>query len=1157
MKNIKFLLTLVLCLFAVAANAQKRVSGRVWSKADGPIVMAYVVEQDKNNRNVTAAQTDANGNFSMVIKNPANRLRVSYIGYQTKIVPIGGNSHFNIELIDKNTFKTAEVSVTRKTRSNGLVIPEREISTAQQTLDMDQMAGLSFETAADALQGEIAGLDIVSNSGNLGSGSQMRLRGVTSINGDQNPLIVVDGNILEDFDNSQLDLDNMDNQEQFATLLQVAPEDIATIKVLKDASATAIWGARGSNGVIEITTRRGHRGKTKVNFSYRFSGAWQPSGMKMLDGDGYTMMLKEAYHNPRTLTDDQATIVEINYDQNYKSHYANYNKNTDWIKEVTQFGQTHNYGVSVSGGGEKAMFRVSGTYDHETGTIIKQSLNRLTTRLNLDYWVSDRIKFSSNFSLTYTKNNKNYGSNILGLAYNAMPNMSVYRYENVPGSDYDYYNTGEYFIMPPRASSSGSTPLRESSTALTSYYLNDMISNGNPVAIANLAWQHESTYTIQPQFQLEYKLWGKSDDEHQLDYRGEVYMNANSYSSQDYYPAQLTSNSWSDGINKTSNAESKGLSFTTRHQLIFHPHFANTDHQLQVMGRFEITSSNSTNQGHSVTGQGGGITDPTSDAYLTNYYSGTGRSHSAAGLATMHYAFGSKYILDVTVRADGSTKFGSGRKWGIFPGVSGRWNISDEKFFKPLRKVVSMLAVSPGWGMTGLAPGSEGLMYNKYGTNGHSYNGTQVMRPQNLRLTEIRWEKTKSWNVGVDLGLFEDLIKFNLNVYNKKTSDLLNSGVRVSSTTGYSSLAYANVGDMENKGWELYVSTRDVFKIGKFSMNFRANFAQNINTITRMDASVLASYNTDVSYTNAEVLKRVQIGNALGGIYGYKFKGVYAYDYDHNGYFQPINGQENPKNNWTDEYGNPNTAAGNLDASKWVNAGSSPRPELAKSTPVVFDANGNVVYDKNGNPLRMYFNYGGQNYEFDGGDAIYEDINHDGNIDELDIVYLGTSNPKLNGGFGVNFKYGRWELKTSFNFRWGNKIINLARLNAESMTSNKNQCASVAHRWRKNGQATTMPRAMSSNVTTTYNSLVSDRYVEPGDFLRFQYFQLSYSFSPEKLKKIGLSTLRIAASGNNLIFWSRYSGVDPEHSASGYSPAVDSSQTPRSRSFTFSLNFGF
>ena len=281
--------------------------------------MAYVVEQDKNNRNVTAVQTDANGNFSMVVKNPANRLRVSYIGYQTKIMSIGEQTKFNIELIDKNTFKEATVTVTRKTRSGGIVIPEREISTAQQTLDMDQMAGLSFETAADALQGEIAGLDIVSNSGNLGSGSSMRLRGTSSINGSQEPLIVVNGNIMEDFSSSDLDLENMENEEQFATLLQVAPEDIQSIKVLKDAAATAVYGSRGSNGVIEITTRRGARGKTQVNFSYRFSGSWQPDGMKMLNGDGYTMMLKEAYHNPRKLTEEASSSAYIMYLQSHPS----------------------------------------------------------------------------------------------------------------------------------------------------------------------------------------------------------------------------------------------------------------------------------------------------------------------------------------------------------------------------------------------------------------------------------------------------------------------------------------------------------------------------------------------------------------------------------------------------------------------------------------------------------------------------------------------------------------------------------------------------------------------------------------------------------------------------------------------------------------------
>lgn len=1139
--NNKFLMTLALCLCSSSlAYAQKRITGRVWSKQDGPIVMAYVVEQDKNNRNVTAVQTDANGNFSMVVKNPANKLRISYIGYQTKVLNIGENAKFNVELIDKNTFKDAVVTVTRKTRSNGLVIPEREISTAQQTLDMDQMAGLSFETAADALQGEIAGLDIVSNSGNLGSGSSMRLRGVSSINGSQEPLIVVDGNILEDYSSDELDFDNMENEEQFATLLQVAPEDIGSIKVLKDAAATAIYGSRGSNGVIEITTRRGARGKTRVNFSYRFSGSWQPEGMKMLDGDGYTMMLKEAYHNPRILSEEESSIAEIMYlKSSHPSYYGNYNKNTDWVDEVTQFGQTHNYGLSVSGGGEKATFRVSGTYDHETGTIIKQALDRLTTRLALDYWVSDRIKFSSNFALTYTKNQKNYYSDILGRAYNAMPNMAVYRnqYQATADGVGEYIQTGDYFIMPP---TSGAKGLVSPTSGLTSYFLSDMVKNGNPVAIANQAWNNQSSYTIQPQFQLEYKLLGKNDDETQLDYRGEVYMNAYTNTEEAYFPGSLTSNTWSDGIYNTSNYEMKNLSFTTRHQLTFHPHFANTDHQLQVMGRFEITTSNNSTQYLSSNGIGGGITDPTVPGYLTGSSTSTSKGHTAAGLMSMHYAFGSKYVFDFTLRADGSTRFGSGKKWGFFPGVSARWNISDEAFFEPLKKVVSMLSVAPGWGINGNVPGSEGLMYNKYDRNGTVYNGTQVMRPVNLKLTEIRWEKTKSWNVGVNLNLFDDLLQFNLNVYNKKTTDLLNSGVRIPSTTGFSSLSWANVGDMENKGWELYGSTREILKFGKFSMKLRGNISQNINTITRMDASVLAANNKDYGYGNGEYMQRVQIGNALGGIYGFRYKGVYAYDYDHNGYFQ------NPeKNQWFNPDGTKNTAA------------ESPNAALRKSTPIVFDANGNVVYDKNGNPLPMYFNYGGKNYQFGGGDAIYEDINHDGNIDELDIVYLGTSNPKVNGGFGIEFKYDRWELKTSFNFRLGNKIINLARLNAESMVSNKNQNASVAHRWRKNGQSTEMPRAMSSNVTATYNSLVSDRYVEPGDFLRFQYFQLSYSVPAEKLKKIGMSSLRISASGNNLIFWTKYSGVDPEHSAGGMSPCIDNSQTPRSRSFTFSLNFGF
>ncbi len=1133
MNNIKYLLTLALCFCcSVSFAQQKRISGHVWNDNDGPVIMANVVEKDKNGRIVSATTTDVNGNFSLVVKNSANSLVVSYIGYSTKTVQIGAGTQFRIHLEDKSRTKEVVVTTTKKIKSNGLTIPEREISVAQQSLNMDEMQGLSFETAGEALQGQIAGLDIVANSGNLGSGTSMRLRGTSSINGSQEPLIVVDGYILEDYSSSDLDFSNMDNEEQFATLLQVNPEDIQSISVLKDAAATAIWGSRGSNGVIEIKTRRGARGKTKVNFSYRFSGSWQPEGMKMLDGDGYTMMLKEAYFNPKQ-SEIASGIVELMYDRNMTAYYGNYNKNTDWIDAVTQFGQNHQYGVAISGGGEKATFRVSANYDHQTGSIIKQQLDRFSTRLALDYWVSDRIKFSSNFSLTYTKNQRNY-SGLLGLAYNAMPNMTIYRNEYRETADGlgEYYSTGDYYIMPPAAASAG---LVSNTSNKTSYYLNDMVSNGNPVAIGHLAFSNQATYTISPQFQLEYKLLGKEDDETQLNYTGEFYMNAFTESSNSYYPHELTSKSWSEGVDNVSDNQFKSLNFSTKHSLVFRPYIPDERHSLQVLARMDMGISTSTSQNLSATGVStNGVTDPTVPAWLAGCGTSTGEGHTMSGTGSVHYAFSEKYVFDFTLRADGSTKFGAGNKWGFWPGISGRWNISDEKFFKPLKKVISMLSFRPGWGITGNSSFGEGLIYNNYSSIG-SYNGVMAIAPNNLRLTTIKSEKTKSWNLGVDLKLFNDLLCFDINVYNRKTDDLLNYGVRIPSSTGFSTLSAANVGSIENEGWELYAYTRPVLKFGKFHTVFRFNVAQNLNTITDMDASVLASMNDDYTYANESYLSRVQIGHALGAIYGFRHKGVYAYDYDHNGYFL-----DEAKNDYKTPDGQVNTAKAQ-----------------GKTAPIVRDVNGKVVYDKNGNPLQMIFNYGGINYKFEGGDVIYEDINHDGQIDELDIVYLGTSNPKINGGFGIDLTYGRWKLKTNFNFRIGNKIINMARMRAEDMLTNKNQSAAVNWRWRKNGQITEIPRAMNQAAGPSYNSLVSDRYVEPGDFLRFQYLQLSYNFDSKKLKKYGLSTLNIAASGNNLVFWTKYSGTDPEHSAGGYSPCVDSSQTPRSRSFTVSLNVGF
>lgn len=1156
-KLIKLILLWVIAMMALPASAQqRRISGTVSDEID-VIMGANVVEKDKNNRIVSQTVTDMNGNFTMNIKDPNNTLIISFMGYKSFSQKVGSKNVFKVTLQDNvKTMQEVVVNAKQNAPTTGLEIPAREYAGVAQKFSMDDVAGLSFESVDQALQGQIAGLDIVPNSGNLGSGTTMRLRGTTTINGNAQPLIVVNDHIFELPEDAQnVNFETMDNEEQFSTLLNVNPEDIESITILKDAASAAKWGMRGSNGVIEIKLRRGHKGPTNVAFNYKFDGTWQPDGYKMLNGDGYTMMLKEAYYNPNQVP---TSITELDYNMEYPFIYNHYSHNTDWVDAVTKFGKQHKYYVYLSGGGDKATFRISAGYDKSTGTIIGQKLDRFSTTSALDYYVSDRIKFSSNISLTFTTNHKNYGNDILARAYNAMPNMSIYEYD-VNGNV-----TGNYFNMLPLAAtySTNSTDRLPQNGYRTSYELRDQFVNGNPVARAMKAWWKQKQYNLTPQFSVEYKLLGKENDQHRLNYVGDVQLNIYNTSNDNYCPSELKPMDWvwggdnkaaltSNERNVVSNDEYKSLEFTTRHDLRYYSAFKNKDHSLSGLVRFEMATGSSSTQNLGLWNAPDGITDPTVVALLQSAGSGNSEWRSHSFYEQVHYGYKGKYNLDATLRTDGSTSFGAGHKYGTFPSVGARWNISDEGFMQWSKKWLSMLAFRPTWGITGNTGGSGSDQYNKYSTRGY-YAGHQVIKPENLSLTQLKWEKTKQWNLGFNLGLLNDLLNFELEVYNKKTTDLLMKDLRIASANGFTSLSKANVGVLRNKGWELNAYTSKFARVGKFSMKLRGNIAQNFNEVEEMDPLILEALNGAETYQpgNLSYNNRVQIGNALGSIYGLRYKGVYRYDYDHNGYTTASissYGYAEVNNTGYDAQGNPiNTAA------------AAQRRHENFTCPIAYDADGNMLTDAKGIPLPMYYCYN-ESYrkQFQGGDAIYEDVNHDGQIDRYDMVYLGNSNPKCNGGFGFTLFYGRFSLNTGFNFRMGNKIINLARLNAESMTSNMNQCASVNHRWRKNGQYTTIPHAMSANVKTTYNSLVSDRYVEPGDFLRFQYFQLSYSVAPEKLKKIGLNTLRISASGNNLIFWTKYSGVDPEHSAGGYSPCTDSSQTPRSRSFTFSLNFGF
>ena len=1096
----------LLCLMTMGASAQITAVHGTVSDEFGEITGASVCEIDGTGRIIEATVTDLNGNFSMKIRNTKDKIRFSYVGCKSQTLPID-RDEYAVTLKSETNLKEVTVVAKRRVNGGGLSIPEREISFASQSISTKEFEGLGMNTIDEALQGRISGLDIVSMSGNLGSGTTMRLRGSSSISTltNSNPLIVVNGNTWN-VDMSNFDMSSA-NDEQFAQLLNINPEDIEELTVLKDAAATAIYGSQGANGVIEIKTKRGKRGAPRISYSLRLTGTYQPKGYKLLSGDDYTMLLKEAYFNPEQ-KDGAANIPEINYDPTF-SEYEQYNNNTDWQDAVTQLGLRQNHYVSVTGGGEKASFRIAGGFDNETGSVIKQHLQRFSTRVSLDYFVSERIKISTNFSMTYTKNKRNYDA-LLPLAYKKMPNMSIYEQDPVTGE-----NTNRYYQMLQTA---------------PEVFKDDQKKYVNPVASANLAKNDQRTYDITPEFQINYHLLGLDEEHHQLNWEGRVYMNIFNEYVDKMYPSELVTIPWKDGVNLAYGGSTKNVSFTTKQTLTFIPHFTNKDHSLMMLGRFELTSGNSNGQGTDKYGLSSGTGSVDAEGMIKGLSSSFAQWRSMYYTFSTHYAYKGRYMFDFSVRADGTTKFGPDRRWGYFPAVSGRWNIVDEPWMKATNNWLSMLSARVSWGKVGNQPGQDYLYESKYGSTDR-YLDMSAMRPLNIRLTDLRWETKATWDIGMDLGLWNDKLVFALEWYDSKTSDMLMKDVRIPSNSGFYTKAYANVGSMRNRGWEFNINTNHLIQAGKkFWVDLNATFANNKNEILTMDENVLKSLNTDFNFDgNRVTLQRVQLHNPFGAIYGFRYKGVYQYQYE--------------------------TFLNMTDAERLDFIASG------KTAPVAMTAEGKVIYDDEGEPVRMMYNFSndgtGKNYKFKGGDAMYEDVNNDGNINALDIVYLGSSLPKLTGGFGFNINYNRWKLNAQFNYRIGNKILNLARLDAEAMINNNNQSQAVNYRWRKEGDVTSIPRAMYGKGTN-YNTLVSDRFVENGSFLRLNYLQLSYSFDPKFVKKaIGLSGLRFYASANNLFCLTKYTGVDPEIGYGSYGAATDNGQTPRSKSYTLGITVDF
>ena len=421
---------------------------------------------------------------------------------------------------------------------------------------------------------------------------------------------------------------------------------------------------------------------------------------------------------------------------------------------------------------------------------------------------------------------------------------------------------------------------------------------------------------------------------------------------------------------------------------------------------------------------------------------------------------------------------------------------------KPFQKTVDDLSFRASYGQSGNAPRYDYTYINTYNTFGWSYLGQAGVYPANMELSDLTWETIIGQNAGINLSMFKRRFTMDVEFYVNRTKNIFFRGLQISSINGYNSLD-KNVGTMDNQGFELGLSVTP-YKTAKWQVDFNFNIARNINIIREI-SDLYPRDKGDIT-TNGQYKTFLQINNPFGSFYGFKYKGVY---------------------------------------------------KDLQST-IATDANAKNIVGPTGQTIFMKFNYPSIGYTFQAGDAMYEDINHDGNINYQDIVYLGNSIPKYTGGFGTSVSYkGNWKFTAFFNYRYKFDLVNGTSLNTTNMYGFDNQSTATLRRWRKEGDVTDVPRAL---YRTGYNWLGSDRYVEDASFLRFRTATIRYTAAKKIVQKLKIKNLSGYISVENLFTWTNYTGQDPEVTVRGSDPfrvAVDYSYTPPVKTFTIGITASF
>mgnify|MGYP000403934992 CR=1 FL=1 len=1033
----KLLAFAVLCLATVSYGFAQSgsVQGTVTDSQTGeslPGTNVFIVELERG------TSTNADGMYE--INNvPAGTytLRATYVGYAdfTKQVEVGSGEVVADIKMKPSSQNLEEVVVT----GYGSEVEKGNLTSSISQVSGDELRDVSASNPNALLQGKAAGVNIVQNSGTPGGGIMVRVRGATSINASNDPLYVIDGVPVSNESNSAVGVGN----QGLNGISSLSPSDIKSIEVLKDASATAIYGARGANGVVLITTKTGRAGDTEIDVSYTHGVKEFNNQLDLLNSEEFIRTYVDGmyasyfgysnwgdYQNRYQSMSNLLAGAGLNFETfaglpAFDQYGANPSEapTTDWQSKVFGPGTTDEFNFSAQGGDVKTQYFLSGNYFNEDGIMRNAGFERLSGRLNLNHSLNEQASISSSVSYnrSVTKRLEN-DNNIYGVLTNAQ-------------------------LAKPTA------PVKQSNGEYTS----DVMAFSNPVSASEVTNDAVRTRFV-GNVQADY------DFTDNLTLTGKLGLDRYDLNETSYSPSFTNQGSPSGNGFYSVGFEQTWL---TEARLAFDKDF--DEHSLNAIG---VVSYQETSFERIFAD---GQFFPSDQLKTLNNAATTtgGSSLTTNGLesytARVNYGYDSRYLLTLTGRVDGSSRFSEDNRYGFFPSASIAWRVTNEEFMSDV-DAINELKLRVSYGITG-NQGIGNFNYPAlYGVA--SYSGTPALSPTQLANPDLKWEETTQYNAGFDLALFEDRVSVTVDAYIKQTDDLLLNRP-VPATTGFTGFD-SNIGSIENKGIEFSVNTVNI-QGQDFSWTSNLNISHNQNEVT----SLYEDQAFSTGFAN-----RVAVGEPLGAFYAYKTDGIW-------------NTQEELDN------------AG-------YNAGAA--------VP---------------------------------GDVKFVDVNGDGQITSDDQTIVGSAQPDFTGGFSNTFKYKGFELSAFLQFSYGNEIYNNSQAFYGHYGYYYNHWDRALDAWTPNNTDTNVPRA--SWFDPNNNTRDSDFFIYDGSYLRLKSATLAYNFTADQLSSIGLRSLRIYATGQNIFTITDYPGMDPEvntFDGSNTSLGTDFFVYPQARSIQVGINIG-